>query len=383
MGTTKVALILYTSGLQYDDRIRKEILSLCKFDKNLEFEIFAVVPQNVEEHGITDYGVKYHILHLKSRDKYASASHGLAKAFDFYKTLRKQLRNFDVIWCADIETFMFPLLLSPKKPIIWDLHELPARFMSNPIMKMVFKYLERKCRLFYHANQSRIDYLLANNVIKDKSKHIAIRNYPEIDIASKEVEPDEMFNSFCAWLGDSKCAYVQGISGEIRRGVETISAVMSVHDLRAVVVGRCSDKTMNTLRAKYGSQLESRIYFVGKVPQKLTKLYMSKCCISLVFYQMCSANNILCEPNRLFQSLMMGLPVVVGCNKPMSELVEKYSWGIALDNDGENVESITKAINDIQSQYEDYKSRLVGVENIISWETQESLLFDTFSKVIK
>ena len=122
MGTKKVALILYTSGLQYDDRIRKEILSLCKFDKNIEFEIFAVVPQNVEEHGITDYGVKFHILHLNSRDKYASASHGLAKAFDFYKTLRKQLRNFDVIWCADVETFMFPLLLSSKKPIIWDLH---------------------------------------------------------------------------------------------------------------------------------------------------------------------------------------------------------------------------------------------------------------------
>lgn len=383
MGTTKVALILYTSGLQYDDRIRKEILSLYKFDKNLEFEIFAVVPQNVEEHGITDYGVKYHILHLKSRDEYTSASHVLVKAFDFYKTLRKQLRNFDVIWCADIETFMFPLLLSSKKPIIWDLHELPARFMSNPIMKMVFKYLEHKCRLFYHANQSRIDYLFANNVIKDKNKHIALRNYPEIDIASKVVEPDRLFNSFSDWLGDSKCAYVQGISGEIRRGVETISAVMSVPDLKAVVIGGCSDKTMNTLRAKYGSQLESRICFVGKVPQKITKLYMSRCCISLVFYQMCSANNILCEPNRLFQSLMMGLPVIVGCNQPMSELVEKYSWGITLDNDGENIESITKAINDIQNQYKDYKSRLVGVENIISWEAQESLLYDTFSKAIK
>ena len=80
---------------------------------------------------------------------------------------------------------------------------------------------------------------------------------------------------------------------------------------------------------------------------------------------------------------MMGLPVVVGSNKPMSELVEKYSWGIALDNDGENIESITKAINDIQNQYEVYKSRLVGVENIISWDAQESLLYETFSEAIK
>lgn len=41
----KVALILYTQGLQYDDRIRKEIMTLSRLN-NIEFEIFALVPQN-------------------------------------------------------------------------------------------------------------------------------------------------------------------------------------------------------------------------------------------------------------------------------------------------------------------------------------------------
>ena len=45
----KVALVLYTNGLDYDDRIRKEILSIQKLYSNVSFKIFAVEPKNREE----------------------------------------------------------------------------------------------------------------------------------------------------------------------------------------------------------------------------------------------------------------------------------------------------------------------------------------------
>ena len=142
----RIALVLYTRGIDYDDRVRKEILSIQGLYPNVSFKIFAVETKNREENGVSSYGVPYRIPFLKSREKYASGTHTLAKAWDFYNTIRKDLKSFDAVWCADPETFIFVLMVSGK-PILWDLHELPMALMGNPIKKSLFHFLERKCIL--------------------------------------------------------------------------------------------------------------------------------------------------------------------------------------------------------------------------------------------
>ena len=62
----KIALVLYTQGLDYDDRIRKEMLSIKSLFPNIDFKIFAVEPNNREENGVTSYGIAYCIPYLKS-----------------------------------------------------------------------------------------------------------------------------------------------------------------------------------------------------------------------------------------------------------------------------------------------------------------------------
>ena len=128
----KIALVLYTQGIDYDDRIRKEILSIQKLYPNISFKIFAVEPKNREEEGLTSYGVPYRIPFLRSREKYASASHTMLKAWDFYRSIKKDLRQFDAVWCADPETFIFVLMLHGK-PIAWDLHELMEMCYSGTL----------------------------------------------------------------------------------------------------------------------------------------------------------------------------------------------------------------------------------------------------------
>lgn len=383
MDKIKVALILYTHGLQYDDRIRKEMQSIMKCHPKVEFIIFAIQPQNKADEGITDYGVPYHVPYLKSRDKYASATKRLVKAYDFYRTVKPKLKGFDAIWCADIETFMFPLLLSSKRNIIWDLHELPARFMGSFVLKMLFHFLERKCRLFYHANQNRIDHLTEMGLIRLPSKHHAIRNYPEGNLYIKQIDPDDTFNRFEKWLGNSKCVYIQGVSIEGRRAVESVSAILETPDLRAVVVGGYSPKSLASVRNKYGGEVDRRIFFTGKIPQIRTGLYISKCILGLVFYQENCPNNSLCEPNRMFQTIMMGLPVVVGCNKPMKEIVEKYGFGVALPDDGGNIQHIVNGINAVCGNYDEYRNNIIYHRPNICWEKQEQMLGSTFIKAIK
>ena len=231
----RIALVLYTSGIDYDDRIRKEILSIMEMFPNTSFKIFAVDPKNREEEGMTSYGVSYRIPYLKSRNKYASGTHTLQKAWDFYKTIRKDLIGFDAIWCADPETFIFVLMIHGK-PVVWDLHELPLAFMRNPLMKILFKHLESKCNVMIHANNARLQFLYDKGYVKHVDRQFFLRNYPQFN--EIDTEYDEMFKRFSDWKGENKCVYLQGLMGPDRADVESIEAVLSIDGLKAVVIGK-------------------------------------------------------------------------------------------------------------------------------------------------
>lgn len=371
-----IALLLYTSGLDYDDRIRKEILTIKKLFPGVNFKIFAVEHKNREESGTTSYGVPYRIHFLKSREKYASGTHTLAKAWDFYKSVREELKEFDAIWCADIETFLF-VFLAHGKPVLWDLHELPARFMHNPIMKLLFRHLERKCRVMMHANEARLNLLDSMGLVSNRKKHFVLRNYPQFN--EIDTEYDDKYRQFDLWLGNSKCVYLQGVNDANRAAFESIDAVMSFPEIKAVVVGNFEQKILARLKEKYGDDLSHRIFFTGMVKQLKTPQYIRRCFMSLVFYKNTSPNNFYCEANRFYQNIINGNPVVVGNNPPMRELIERYGFGVSIDDDGSDVEAIIAGIKQLMSQYDDYKANIDKNKQHLLWDSQ----VDTHKSIIK
>ena len=375
-----VALVLFTHGIDYDDRIRKEILSSQKLNPNVSFKIFAVENgKNREETGVSSYGVPYRIPYLKSRDKYPSGSHTLAKAWDFYKTIKDDLKSFDAIWCADPETFMVVLMITGK-PIVWDLHELPLAFMHNPILKTLFKFLERKVNVMIHANQSRLDYLKEIGLVKHLEKQFVLRNYPQFNEIDDEY--DETYSDFVAWKGVYNCVYLQGLNNDSRAAAESIKAVLAIKELKGVVVGGFDDQIKLRLIEEYGAEyLESRIRFIGRVKQLKTPQYIRQCCLGLVFYKRTSPNNWYCEPNRLFQNVINGNPVVVGNNPPLKEFLKDNFYGISVDTDGSNVEKIIEGIDYVLKNYNTYKKNISENSDFTLWDSQNPIIKKIIEKL--
>lgn len=376
-------MILYTQGLEYDDRIRKEILSITGKHPGITFEIFAVTPQNKAGDGVTDYGVTYHLPYLKSRDKYKSGTHTLAKAYDFYRSVSPQLKRFDAVWCADIETFLFPAFLPKNKPLVWDLHELPAQFMGRGFMRKIFRYLSGRCNLIYHANESRINCLKELGMLSPKTPNVAIRNFPSENLKDEYTPAFNKFEELKKWLNGRKCIYLQGVSSMIRRPVESVSAVMESNEYCGVVVGDFPEQAFRAISEKYSPKtIKEKIFFAGKVPQVQTKNFIAECTMGLVFYETTSLNNTYCEPNRMFQTIMMGKPVVVGYNPPMKDLVERYDVGKALISDGSDINEIVSAISEIDKDYNQFKTNTEKAREYITWEAQEDLLTSSFLSAI-
>ncbi|TXN37625.1 glycosyltransferase family 4 protein [Flagellimonas hymeniacidonis] len=358
----KIAFVARTKGLEYDDRIRKECLSLSKRN---DIFIYVNFEDNRLEEGVTSYGIPFKSFKLVTRDKLPSSKFLLIKSFEFYLRVSPFLYKYDLIWAHEEYTFMFPLF-SKRGKCIWDLHEIPFRFERKGL-KRVFNFIENKSKKIIHANKFRIEYLQNAGVIKNYPKHDFIRNYPDKQFV-ESTNKDVNFDEFKRWLNGSDYAYLQGLSIPKRYPFNTVDAILKTKNIKAIVVGNFESKALSRLQEKYGDKLKENIFFAGLVDQLSIPKYLKNAKLSIILYDKKTPNNRYCEPNRLYQSIIMKVPVVVGNNEPMKEIVEFGDYGIVLKTEGEDVKRIINAIESILIKHSYYSENTAGAGNKFLWE---------------
>lgn len=368
----KIAVLRKMPNLENDDRLRKEFTSIKKMYPFIQMKAFAMLGDNREYEGVTGYGLPFRSVGLKSRDEVSRGSHLIKKSWDYYQAIKNDLKEYDIIWNSGDEPTP-ALLFIRDKTLFWDLRELPMFLMRSKWKRLVLKHIFSKCKVMIHANQYRIDYLKQNGLITDENKHLVVRNYPEFSAIDPEY--DTRYHEVKEWIGGRTCVYLQGLSNDSRASYESLSAVLNVPDICAIVLGTVSEPAKQKIIEQYGKVvIDERICFAGnfkvlKVPQ-----YLALCHLSLVFYKNTSPNNYYCEANRLYQAIDAGLPVVVGENPSMKDVVEKYEVGVSVDTDGSDIKVIEKGINTILKNREVFVKNIKRMKNDIKWESQEPTL---------
>lgn len=374
----RIALVIKTEGLEFDDRVRKEILSVQRLYPNIKFKIFAMLPSNKEAEGVTGYGVPYKSVFIPAREKYPSSTKVYLKGWQFYKAIKNDLKKFDAVWVANMDAFFVTTFVKTKH-LLWDLHELPYQLFGSKWKRKLLKYTLHRCDVVVHANPQRAEYMKSINLIEDMTKHFALRNYP--DFADFDQTHDEVFRQFESWKGDRKCVYLQGLNGDGRAAYESIAAVIRYKELIAVVVGGFDVNIKEKLQNDFGQELNERIRFIGKIPQLKIPQYVEQCFMSLVFYKNIRPNNWYCEANRFYQAVVLGVPVVIGNNPSMRELVQTYSFGVSIDDDGRDIEKITAGIKELIENYEVYRQNVIAHRQLLAWDNQDNVVQEIINKL--
>lgn len=357
----KIAMIVKTNSLEFDDRIRKVSLAL---SKDAEVKIFALLNDNVEKDDITSYHIHYHSFYLKTRTLFPQKKFLLAKTFEFYLKVLMHIREYDILWANDENTFLFPLF-ARKNRTVWDLHEIPELFLKGKC-KWIFHHIERKSLKILHANPFRLDYLYEQGVVSDKSKHGYIRNYPDRIFLEKSIE-SPVYGKFVEWLKGEKYVYIQGVEQKDRYPFNSVSCVLEATDYKVVVVGGLDPDDKIRLEKKYGDKFKERVFLAGWTNQLSLSLYLKDATFTVILYTKDTPNNRYCEANRFYQACSLSIPLICGSNESMKSIVDEFQVGVCLKSDGRDLDELISVIEVMNGNYSFYKEKSVQYKEAFIW----------------
>lgn len=374
---TDVLMLIKTIGLEYDDRVRKEALFVKKSGREINITVIDDINEN--RNGSTSYGVKFDAVRLLTRKTFKQAKGLLFKTIEMYIklsiiTMKKKPK---IIWIHNVEMAgMIPFLLLLKKfglikMIVWDQHELPRdRLLNNRIIRRILKRLMEYSDKVIVANDQRKAYLVEklslNNINITTIDNYVDNNFFDLPKGSLPTEVTE-------WLNGNKYLLAQGGAAPGRYLEQLIAAIINIKNIKLIVVGPYNTENKIMLEKKY-PHLNDYVFFTGLIPQMKIVDYIDNATASVIMYSTDSMNNKLCSPNRLYQALSRGIPVIVGNNPPMSSLVNRTGSGIIMNSDGRDSNEIVKAIERLLVDETKYINNSNKNKMIVNWNSQFSKL---------
>ena len=295
----------------------------------------------------------------------------------------KESRTANIIHANDFETLpaavIIKLLSFGKIKILYDAHELETdRKGIFGLLKLLFRIGEKCCIPFADsvitvsdsiANWYQKQYKIARPGI--------VRNIPQTNkIIQNENDPD-LKRKFSLKKGDILFIYLGGLS--FGRGIERLLEIFSKvqKDRHIVFMGY---GPLSTEVQQY-AEINHNIHYLPAVPPEDVLAHTATADIGIYLMENICLNHLYSLPNKLFEYMLAGLPVIINDLPDQRSIIEQFNCGwIAAEND----EKIIDFINTIES--EEISKKKEGsrhAQSTLSWENEASVLLEQYNKILQ
>jgi glycosyltransferase involved in cell wall biosynthesis len=202
-----------------------------------------------------------------------------------------------------------------------------------------------------------------------------VRNIPRRTLSSptKIIPLREVYN-----LGheDLLFVYLGGIGKG--RGVRAILDAFAhpsvMHHVLFMGSGAMQDEVLHAAKGN------SRIHHRHPVPPAELLKYIKGADIGLCLYEDTCLNHRYCLPNKLFESLISGLPVLASNLPDQAQLVQNYQAGWIVNPD---TDSVIKFLSQIKSdEVKQIKIGLSDRTSDLAWENEQVNLINVYKKLL-
>ena len=299
---------------------------------------------------------------------------------DYYFRSFRQARKepADVYHAHDLVTLPVAWLCSRlgRGKLVYDSHEL---WLDRPEKKR-----SRFNRFLVKSIESFLIRRTDANIIAGESSGIELsKRYrispPTVILNAPPYQPFERSTVFRDKLGIPAEERIILSMGRIswHRGIEEgIWSLKYLSNCQLVIFGFGPEQYISGLRKLIGEEeLTGRAHFFDAVPFDEVTRCAASADIGLVLHQNVSLNYYYVSPNKLFECMAAGLPVV-GSNFPdLKRYIEGYNLGVTCDP--ESPKDIAEAINYIlsdETRYNEMRKNALEAAKVFNWENESRKL---------
>ncbi len=311
------------------------------------------------------------------------------KGFFFYAEYNIRLfwkllfSKFDLLVANDLDTLLPNYLMSKfkSKPLVYDSHEYfteVPELVSRPKVQKVWKRIEQA--IFPKLK----DVITVNNSIADLynddygMRPRVVRNVP--NLITKPVKKMRME------LGlpeDKKVLILQGAGINIDRGAEEMVEAMQ-HVKNAVLLIAGNGDVISILKKMVVElKLEDKVQFRPRMPYQELMQYTMCSDLGLTLDKDTNLNYRFSLPNKIFDYIQAGIPVVASSLPEIALIINTYKVGCTIPD--HNPLNMAAKINEVladQEQINIWKNNCSFASLNLNWEKEEKIIIDLYSKYV-
>lgn len=367
----KKVIISVTSDLVTDQRVHKtaQVLHNEGFDVTLigrKLKSSAEMPKR-------DYKVvRMSLPFEKGPQFYAS--------YNFYLFLYLLFHKANILHSNDLDTLLANYLVSKikKTNLVYDSHEYftgVPEIQNRKFVKWAWTSIEKfifpKLKHVYTVNES-----IANIYQQLYNVNVGVvRNVPflyKIDNQNNSLPFDASYPFLI----------FQGAALNVDRGAEeAILSMQWIENVKLLIIGG-GDVIGNLHQIVKDYKLEDKVYFLPKMPHEQLKSYTSKAILGLSFDKSSNENYKYSLPNKVFDYLHAGIPVLASEVIEVARVIKKYKVGDFIPN--HEPKAIADKINEIlanQEQLSTWKNNTFLASQECNWQKESDLIVEIYKKL--
>jgi len=275
-------------------------------------------------------------------------------------------KKTDVLLSNDLDTLLGNYLVSrlKRKELIYDTHEYflgVPEIQDNALAKTVWTKIEQwifpKLKTVFTINQS-----IANLYQKDYGfKPLVFRNISPVSL------PDTLKTKKELGLPENtKIVINQGSGINVDRGMEeALEAILLLENTVLLLVGY-GDVIPKLKQIVEERNCNDKVVFIDRVPYQELLQYTAIADVGISLDKDTNINYRFSLPNKLFDYIHCGIPVVCSNVVEVKSIVEKYEIGLSVDSHHPQVIADTlKAVLDLGKPH--YKKSLQKASKGLTW----------------
>ncbi len=286
----------------------------------------------------------------------------------------------DVLVANDLDSLLANFLISRirKKPLIYDSHEYfteVPELLGRPMVRAIWKWLERtmvpKVSAAYTVSESIAEVYREQYKVDFK----VVRNLPVCISGDENIHPmtrSHRMNS------STKVILYQGAMN-LGRGIESAIRAMQFVDGAELWLAGDGDITLQLQEMVYELELDNKVKFLGRLPLKELKEITRQADLGISLEEDLGLNYRFALPNKLFDYIQAGVPVLVSNLPEMKRVVEHYQVGlIAETHQRKELASLFHLALFDEVKRQCWNKNLPQAADELCWENEEKILEDIY-----